>query len=86
MRTCLILLRQILQRLVVELLETAAKSKGKQTFKRQLGSGNKKRIYQTRGFVPERCLYKHLSLLVSDSLRYQLFVEISGSRGKSPGG
>ena len=65
-----------------------AKSVGKQTLEKQMGSGSKQRgIFPTKSTKQtdrsrRKHFYKHFSLIMSNnSLRYQIFVAVSGSLG-----
>ena len=61
--------------------KTAAKSVGKQTLKKQLGSGIKqRRVIPTES---TKHFYKHFSLVISNNIfRYQPFVAVSGNLGR----
>ena len=77
--------------------KTAAKSVGRQTLRKQLGSGSWKRkggivVWQASSFfskklcktnqsVAKRHFYKHFSLIMSSNFRYQSFVAVSGNLG-----
>ena len=71
--------------------KTAAKSVGKQTLKKQLGEGSRKRTGSR--FIPTKStkkiqsvaktqFYKHFSLIISNNIfRYQHFLAVSGNLG-----
>ena len=70
--------------------KTAAKSVGRQTLKKQLGSGSRKKSASrvipteaalTNQSVAERHFYKHFSLFMSSNFRYQPFLAVSGNLG-----
>ena len=71
-------------------IKTAARSVGRQTLRKQLGSGSRKlsgsRIVPTKSakqFSRSRrdFFYKHFALFISSNLRYQTFVAVSGNLG-----
>ena len=72
-------------------IKTAAKSVGRQTLRKQLGSGSRKwsaskqshsnKICKTNQSVAKRRFYKHFSLIMSSNFRYQPFVAVSGDLG-----
>ena len=70
--------------------KTAAKSVGRPTLRKQLGSGSRKRTTsrviptisaKTNQSVAKRHFYKHFSLIMSSNFRYQPFVTFSGNLG-----
>ena len=70
-------------------IKTAAKSMGRQTLRKQLGSGSRKRsasspsdkICKRNQSVAVRHFQKHFSLIMSSNFRYQHFVAVSGNPG-----
>ena len=74
--------------------KTAAKSVGRQTLRKQLGSGSKKKdceqshcnkICKPNHTVAKRHFYKHFSLVMSSNFRYKPFVAVPGNlEGKVP--
>ena len=70
--------------------KTAAKSVGRQTLRKQLSSGSRKRTAsrviptksaKTHQSVLKGHFYKHSSLIMSSNIRYQSFVAVSGNLG-----
>ena len=70
--------------------ETAAKSVGRQTLRKLLGSGSGERtvsrVIPTKSAkqnqsIAKRHFYKHFSLIMSSIFRYQPFVAVSGNLG-----
>ena len=69
----------------------ATKNVGRQTLRKQLGSGGRKKLQaeslqqnrfsKTNQSVAKRQFYKHFSLIMSRNFRYQPFVAISGNVG-----
>ena len=73
----------------VKNFKTAAKSVGRQTLRKKLGSGSRKRTANRA--LPTKCakqtrsrkrhFYKNFSLIMSSNFRYQRFVAVSGILG-----
>ena len=71
-------------------IKTAAKSVGRQTVRKQLGSGSRKRtasrviptkFSKTNQSVANRHFHKQFSLIMSSNFRYQPFVAVFGNLG-----
>ena len=61
-----------------ETFNTASKSVGRQSLRKKLGTGRRKRS-ASKLTVANRNLCKHFSLILSSIFRYQPFTQVSGT-------